>query len=302
MTTDLSELHPHKDFFDAEPRKASRHWVWGLVGLGALAASGFAAFSALPLGSAPQKPSDERLNAPIEKPSELEQISSAALMGSESDESDETDSAMPGLPPAAEQAAPAAAAPVSAEPSSEPAQPTPAAATEGVAPIGEIGDGSFYVQLASYHTKETAEAHAARLAEQGLPAKTFAYGGPAAGWWHAVRMGPFKSRFEAEKSRFSLRPNERRDAYVLPRSNGKFHVQVASFAEREQADRIARRFTSLGHSTKVSRITMSGSAWYCVRIGPFDTREEAENYKALVQDVPGSESTVIPFGPPPEQP
>jgi cell division protein FtsN len=75
-------------------------------------------------------------------------------------------------------------------------------------------------------------------------------------------------------------------------------VQVASFAEVEEAEQIARRFSAEGHATKVTRVKMSGDYWHCVRIGPFDTREEAHGYKQLVRDIPGSQTTVIPFGPP----
>ena len=158
--------------------------------------------------------------------------------------------------------------------------------------------GAYYVQLASYRIQEDADAHVAELAGRKLQAKAVAYGGPSAGWWHAVRMGPFKERADAEAQRFTLEAHERRAAYVLPRANGKFHVQVASFAEVEQAEQVAKRFSAEGHATKVTRVRMSGKYWHCVRIGPFDTREEALGYKRLVRDIPGSQSTVIPFGPP----
>jgi cell division septation protein DedD len=106
-------------------------------------------------------------------------------------------------------------------------------------------------------------------------------------------------RADAEASRFKLGLSERRQSYVLPRSNGKYHVQVASFAKEEQAKDIARSFAAQGHSTKISRVRMAGQRWYCVRIGPFDTREEALEYQALVKDIPGGKSEVIPFPPPP---
>lgn len=158
-------------------------------------------------------------------------------------------------------------------------------------------DGNYYVQVASYRTKEHADSDARRLSDRGLPAQSRAYGGPSAGWWHTVRLGPFETRPEAEAARFKLRRGERLGAYVLPRSNGKYHVQVASLSSPDKAERIAERFAEQGHATKVSRVTMGGKQWYCVRIGPFDTRGEAVGYKKLVDDVAGTESTVIPFAP-----
>ncbi len=161
-------------------------------------------------------------------------------------------------------------------------------------------DGSFYVQVASYREKATAERDAEELSRQGLPAHAFAYGGPSAGWWHAVRLGPFPTRAAAEASRFEMNRGERREAYVLPRSNGKYHVQVASFATAEKAEALAKRYAAEGHSTKISRVRMGSQRWYCVRIGPFDTREEAIGYQALVTDAPGAKSEVIPFPPAPQ--
>ena len=42
---------------------------------------------------------------------------------------------------------------------------------------------------------------------------------------------------------------------------------------------------------------MAGKRWYCVRIGPFDTRDQAVAYQKLVPDRPGIQSRVIPFEP-----
>ena len=174
-------------------------------------------------------------------------------------------------------------------------------AEENGVPVEYATNGSFFVQVASYRNKEHADLKAADLSKNHLPAQSVAYGGPAAGWWHAVRLGPFEKRSDAEASRFKLELSERRQAYVLPRSNGKFHVQVASFAEKQKADEVAKGFAVQGHATKISRVTMAGQAWYCVRIGPFETREEALGYQQLVRDIPGGKSEVIPFPPAPQQ-
>jgi len=280
---------PQKDFSTAKSGYSTAYWV--AAGAGVLIATGMAAFTSFK--HAPEPPSDFAHSAPLISPAqagEHESESTAnAAFGEAPDpgETDETEVAehQAGAP------APAAA-PMPALPQAQADAPPADALAPGI-------PGAFYVQLASYRTKETADEHAKALVARGFSAQSIAYGGPAAGWWHAVRLGPFEDRVSAEKSRFDLEPVDRRASYVLPRSNGKFHVQVASFAEREEAEQVAKTFSANGHSTKVTRVKMSGSYWHCVRIGPFDTREEALAYKALVPDVPGSQSTVIPFPPPP---
>ncbi|HEU5075570.1 MAG TPA: SPOR domain-containing protein [Polyangiaceae bacterium] len=322
MTTDLSQHYLHNDlhsqqkdppfptakaegFPTAKAGYTTAYWV--AAGAGVLIATGVAAFTSF--NHAPEPPAGSAQTVPL-LATESESVANA-VFGDEAQElaeSDDTEvseaeaspSAAPrvspaGLPRAAEpglEEAPSPGAPSLAEPLAAGAPPAADALVPATA-------GAFYVQIASYRTKETADTHAQALASRGFSAQSVAYGGPAAGWWHAVRLGPFEDRAAAEKSRFDLEVADRRAAYVLPRSNGKFHVQVASFAEQEEAEQVAKSLSSNGHATKVTRVKMSGSYWHCVRIGPFDTREEAVAYKALVPDVPGSQSTVIPFPPPP---
>jgi cell division protein FtsN len=157
-----------------------------------------------------------------------------------------------------------------------------------------LKDGSYYVRVASYKDKDDAAGYAATLSARSLVAHASA--DPAGSSWHLVRLGPFQSRGEAEKARFKLKVHERLKAYVLPRSNGKYHVQVGSFNTPEKAEPVAKRFAALGHATKVSRVKMGDQRWHCVRIGPFDTAEEAASYQELVKSE--SESVVIPYGPP----
>jgi len=292
---------PQKDFSTTKSGYSTAYWV--AAGAGVLIATGMAAFTSFK--HAPEPPSDVAHSAP------LTSLSSARTEESESTEHAAFGDEVPNLGAADDEAAevseqqvggrgPAA---VRAVPQEQAEQPDSAPGTQAGAPppdaLAPAIPGAFYVQLASYRTKETADEHAKALAARGFAAQSIAYGGPAAGWWHAVRLGPFEDRVSAEKSRFDLELSDRRAGYVLPRSNGKFHVQVASFAEREEAERVAKSFSANGHSTKVTRVKMSGSYWHCVRIGPFDTREEALAYKTLVPDVPGSQSTVIPFPPAP---
>jgi len=156
--------------------------------------------------------------------------------------------------------------------------------------------GSFFVQVASYKAEADAEKYAAELSARGLNAQ--ASPDPTSSSWHVVRLGAFQSRGEAEKARFRLKLHEREKAYVTPRSNGKYHVQVGSFATLDEAEMVASRFIRLGHVTKISRIKMGDRRWHCVRVGPFDTAQEAADYQELVKGVSNTESAVIPYGPP----
>jgi cell division protein FtsN len=214
------------------------------------------------------------------------------------------------LPPPTSNALSAAAA--MEEVAADPAPEAPAAGAATARAGGEVveneetlgaldslepvpADGAFHVQVASYKSDADAAEYAATLTARGLPATASV--DPSGTSWTLVRLGPFATRGEAEKARFALKLHEREKAYVMPRSNGKYHVQVGSFATREQAEPIAQRLAARGHITKISRIKMGAERWHCVRIGPFDTSEEASDYLALV-DLPGSSPVVIPYGPP----
>ena len=182
-----------------------------------------------------------------------------------------------------------------------PAQTENAVESEGesapeTAPRQHASEGAYHVQVASYRGKQDAAEYASTLSARGLQAQSSP--DPSGAAWHLVRLGPFQSRGEAEKARFKLKLHERDKAVVLPRSNGKYHVQVGSFASQEEAQPVAKRFAAQGHATKISRIKMGDRRWHCVRIGPFDTAEEAADYQELVKEISNTESAVIPYGPP----
>jgi cell division protein FtsN len=286
VTTDLTELHPSKEFLRVTGAKADKKLpAWFVVGaLGALAGAGYAAVSLFGkppppapgpnLGAAVAVAAPKEAKKPAQRLTDNEQAPAPGESDSEALEQLLSETTV--VPSEVEDASDANAKQVQY-------------ATEG----------AFYVQVASYRTKENADTRAEELKQRSMPAQSVAYGGPEAGWWHAVRLGPFKTRSEAEERRFDLERSERIHSYVLPRSNGKYHVQVASFSKSEDAEPVAQRFAAQGHQTKVSRVRMNGKHWYCVRIGPFDSEEEAKGYQKLVDNVPGTKSTVIPFGPPP---
>lgn len=175
----------------------------------------------------------------------------------------------------------------------EGAPEAPASASQGAAPAD---DGSFYVRVASYKAEEDAAKYAALLSARGLAAT--ASPDPSGADWQVVRLGPYQSRGAAEAARFELKLQEREKAYVVPRSNGKYHVQVGSFATREQAEPVAESLRAEGHATKITRVKMGDRRWHCVRIGPFDTADEAAEYRKLVKGISEEDTAVIPYPPP----
>ena len=270
MTTILPDVQRTPQLLEARPPKLRRSWL--VVGaLGVFLGLGYHAGKAAYFwGVRPPAP-DRTTPLPV------------ALSGK-----DETDSS-PAAPMHLPQRSTANAA--DTEEDSEPE----------ATPIDRASSGAFYVQVASYKGKNDAAHYASTLSARGLPAEST--GDPASAAWHLVRLGPFPTRGDAEKARFELKLHERGKAYVVPRSNGKYHVQVGSFASRQQAETVAERFAAQGHATKISRIKMGERRWHCARIGPFDTEQEAADYQELVKGVSGSESVVIPYGPPsPKEP
>jgi cell division septation protein DedD len=178
-------------------------------------------------------------------------------------------------------------------------KPAPSVALEasGPAPVSS-GAGSFVLQVASFEVKEVADGVARGLADQGFPARSEAYGGPKAGWWHVVRLGPFANRPEAEAMRLKLPLGQAKSAIVLPRPTGIYHVQVACLKSQRAAEDMADKLRARAHQARVTAAPDGGEApWYCVRVGPFDDREEAEKYRGLLEARQGMSGRVIPFAP-----
>lgn len=277
MTSHSPDLRPTREFIEPPPSRSGRTWL-AFGALGVVLGLGFAAWSVAETweNPGPTDPEPTFALAAVERNDDLaEEID----LDEESELGVETED--PRAAPAEE----------SFERSDEVAGEI-APSDPSVDPSGD----AFFVQVASYKNAGDAKAYTAGLAARGL--KAVSYVDPNAPSWYKVRLGPFDGRADAESARFHLTVPERREAYVVPRSNGKYHVQVASLATRAEADPIAKRFAALGHSTKITRVKMGDKRWHCVRIGPFDSAEEAEGYRKLVENVPGTESTVIPFGPP----
>jgi len=174
---------------------------------------------------------------------------------------------------------------------------------EGATPATEPSDPTegYFIQVASLRLKETADDLAADLRKQGHPAQSVPYGQSGGKWWHVVRIGPFQTRVEAEARRLALDPVSRGSATVFPRARGHFHVQVASLRSRDRAVEVLNQLLQRGYVARVSAVQgADGGRWHCVRVGPLDSRSEAEQLRALLKSRDGVDGQVIPFGPPDE--
>jgi cell division protein FtsN len=287
VTQNIPNLHPTRTFADASSEKPSRPWLF-LGALGIVASLGYAAVALTGSEGAPT-PSPDTSNAA------LAALSTDDSKGKPATEGDLDEPAAQAPARALEPGAAAEPLEEVVEVENEDAALDRAAAEASAGQAAPSDDGAFYVRVASYKGEQDAAAYAASLTSRGLTATASV--DPDATSWNVVRLGPFQTRGEAEKARFQLKVHEREKAYVMPRSNGKYHVQAGSFATLEEAEPVAKALAARGHVTKISRIKMGAQRWHCVRIGPFDTEQEATDYLGLV-DLPGSKPVVIPYGPP----
>ena len=173
--------------------------------------------------------------------------------------------------------------------------------SEGSADTDEGAQDGYWIQAASLRLKEKADRLAQKLSDKGYNAQSMAYGGPRAGWWHVVRIGPYVTRMEAEKARLAFVRAERMNTAVLPRAHGPYYVQIASLRSQGGANKEARRLQRLGHNAVVGTIkTKSRGTWFTLRVGPFDFESDAYGYQKLLEaDGVQGDITPRPKTPPP---
>jgi DedD protein len=92
--------------------------------------------------------------------------------------------------------------------------PSPAAASRAATPRREAPLGGFRVQVLSVSSRADAEAEAARLTREGLPARVEPGAGPR-GTVYRVRVGPYSTREEAEGASRRLSSKGRRDTWIV---------------------------------------------------------------------------------------
>jgi cell division septation protein DedD len=92
--------------------------------------------------------------------------------------------------------------------------PRPAAPARAATPRRETPSGGFRIQVLSVSSRADAEAEAARLTRQGLPARVEPGAGPR-GTVYRVRVGPYATREEAEEASRRLSSQGRRDTWIV---------------------------------------------------------------------------------------
>jgi cell division septation protein DedD len=164
--------------------------------------------------------------------------------------------------------------------------------------VAEANQHGYLIQVASLTSETAASSLAAALERLGFRAKSSPYGLSRGKWWHVVRIGPFGDRVEAERRRLDLAREQRYRAKVIPHARGPFFVQVASLLSRDKARSLADRLGHQGHHARAVTVsTPEGKRWHSVRIGPFDTRDEASSYRDLLSEPERDGTVVIPYEP-----
>jgi DedD protein len=207
--------------------------------------------------------------------------------------------------PDASGAKPATAEPVAAEPAdattalqaeTEPAGPAtvePSAgggpATAATAPPpAEGGSGRYVVQVASLSSADNASRLLQTLQNKGY-AVLFDVIDSEVGQLNRVRVGPFGSEAEARNAAtridqevqgvnprlVDLQPGAAADTAPAGDSLARWVVQIGSFADADNAQRLVKQIRDDGLSAYSEKITSASGEVLRVRVGPFLERDEA---------------------------
>jgi cell division septation protein DedD len=103
-------------------------------------------------------------------------------------------------------------------------------------------DGGFQLQVASFKDQADADRLVADLRKRGHRAYRIAANVPERGIWHRVRIGPFKTKFEANKYKAELERTERIEPFLVDPDKVKqaADIRAARLAAREKKDHAAR--------------------------------------------------------------
>lgn len=108
-----------------------------------------------------------------------------------------------------------------------------------LAPPG--AEGGFQIQVASFKKQEDAEAFVDDLRKRGHSAFRQAAYVPDRGLWHRVRVGPFKSRYQANLYKQKFEKNERVSPYVVDPHKVKLADEIRAARVAAQKRRDERR-------------------------------------------------------------
>ena len=74
----------------------------------------------------------------------------------------------------------------------------------------------------------------------------------------------------------------------------EYRVQVGSFREKKEADRLRAELALGGFETSIRTATTATGTWHRVTLGPFRGREAAEAAKARVRTARGIDAQIVP--------
>jgi cell division septation protein DedD len=113
-------------------------------------------------------------------------------------------------------------------------------------PGGELAppgmDGGFQLQVASFKDQADADRLVEDLRRRGHRAFRLAANVPERGIWHRVRIGPFKTKYEANKYKTEFERSERMTPFLVDPDKVKqaAEVRAARLAAREKKDHPGR--------------------------------------------------------------
>jgi cell division septation protein DedD len=120
-----------------------------------------------------------------------------------------------------------------------------------MAPMGF--EGGFEIQVASFRESGDADNFVTELRKRGHRAYRQAAYVPERGLWHRVRVGPFKSRYEAQNYQQKLESAERLSTFLVDPDKVKRQEEIREAKEKardEKAERQKKRLESARLSPK----------------------------------------------------
>jgi DedD protein len=99
-----------------------------------------------------------------------------------------------------------------------PAKPSPAQAhpAKPAAPAAAAASNAFWVQVLSASSSKEAAARRERLSQHGFPSAVVPGEGPGGSRVYRVRVGPYKTREDADRAAMKLKSREKLEPWVVP--------------------------------------------------------------------------------------
>jgi len=190
---------------------------------------------------------------------------------------------------------PGASEPVAATPPAEPSPLTPPETS-----------GRYLVQVASFSTTSNANRLAARLREDDMAVLLDSIDA-AVGTLHRVRVGPFDEIGDADDAMarirartpdvnpriIDLRPDETAPVTDPSDPLARWVVQVGSFAERDNAEKLVAQLRSEGFTAFDVAVHDAAGTQYKVRVGPEIERQSAVGIMDAIHEKMGLEGIVM---------